>query len=120
MGSLTQDHIADDFDISEDMEREFSPQRKERTMAMINPSSGATKSTPMSSLYSALSQLREACSDVGTLADQLCGSALTAVGSDAGRDSSGSHFGQIEDCAHAIADLAASIDGDLKRIRGRL
>lgn len=113
-----------DIDITEDMEREFSPQRKDTSMReyanQTVGQAGVMKSTPMNSLHSAVSQLREACSDLAELAVQFCGSAPSEIKGSPERDSSGSHFGQIEDCARAVSDLVASINDDLKRIRARL
>lgn len=83
------------------------------------PGEAAVKQSPIGSLYEAMNYLRESTAMARNTADQLCGGQPEAIGKDQS-PKNGSHFGQIEDIAEEVRNLAARVSGDMQRIQSRL
>lgn len=134
-------------DIAADLEREFPPNRKDKSMApeemyakivaeqkgramqdRAGASLGGTydsaqnaaikRTPPMDRLYQSVEVLSKAASVTMGLADALCGSEPQADGAGEATGRSGM-FGSIEDTADRINRLAGAILADMARVNAR-
>lgn len=115
--------MREDIDISEDMEREFSPQRKEQTMANVNydPAQAlnprVAKEGPMARLQRALNTLEQADKLTDGCADNLCGQVPASEVKPPLDDLPGAMFPALIAMAARIERHAQSITESMNRIQ---
>lgn len=116
-----------DFDISEDMERECSPQRKEPTMAVLNNDPNrypntpkAERVSPFDDLITAVGAMRELQGRASELADKIAGSMPRGVSETKDKRGASGLVDVVEIAVENIREIRAGINDDLQRIERRL